>query len=329
MTNPLTEDWTGPFALPPFAEIEDAHFAPAIDTALEVARANVATIAENPEPPTFENTIEALELADAPLDKVLGVFFNLAGADANPAREALQREVSPKLAAYSSDISMNAALFARIEALWQARETLELTEEQARLLLLTRRHFVRAGALLEGEDREKLRGIMARLATLGTEFMQNLLADEREWALNLSESDISSLPAFLQEAARAAGEDREAGGPVITTSRSLITPFLAFSPDRALRKTAYEAYVARGARGGATDNRAIAAETLKLRADRARLLGYEDFASFKLEPEMAGTPEAVEALLKRVWTPARAAAERDAALLEARLQALSGTRFGN
>ena len=321
MTNPLTEDWTGPFALPPFGDIADDHFGPAIDAALAEARANVDAIAGNPAPPTFENTIEALELADAPLDKVLGVFFNLASADANPAREALQREVSPKLAAYGSDVSMNAALFARIEALWQDRDTLDLTPEQARVLLLTRRHFARAGALLEGDDREKLRGIMARLATLGTEFTQNLLADDREWALDLSESDISPLPAFLQDAARAAGKDRGAAGPVITTSRSLITPFLAFSPDRALRRKAYEANAARGARGGATDNRAIAAETLKLRAERAALLGHGDFASFKLETEMAGTPEAVEDLLMRVWAPARAAAERDAALLEARLHA--------
>ncbi|HCQ65597.1 MAG TPA: peptidase M3 [Rhodobacteraceae bacterium] len=321
MTNPLLEDWTGDFALPPFGAFTDDHFAPAIDAALAEAREHVVAIADNPEPATFANTVEALELADETLGKVLGVFFNLAGADANPAREALQREVSPKLAAFSSDVSMNAGLFARIEALWQDRDALELDAEQARVLLLTRRRFVRAGALLEGDGRERLRAIMARLAALGTEFMQNLLADEREWAMNLSESDISCLPGFLQDAARAAGEDRGAPGSVITTSRSLITPFLAFSPDRALRKKAYEAYSARGAKGGETDNRAIAAETLKLRAERARLLGHADFASFKLEPEMAGEPEAVEALLKRVWAPARAAATRDAALLEARLHA--------
>lgn len=321
MTNPLLRDWTGPFALPPFTEIDDAHFGPAIDAALDAARTAIAAIAENHEPPTFANTIEALELADETLGKVLGVFFNLAGADANPAREALQREVSPKLAAYSSEITMNPALFARIEALWQDRDTLGLTDEQARVLMLTRRSFTRSGALLEGDDRDRLKEIMQRLSVLGTTFTQNLLADERTWAMTLTEQDLAGLPDFVVEAARGAGEERGAGGPVVTLSRSLITPFLAFSPRRDLRRKAYEAYVARGANGGETDNREIAAETLKLREERARLLGFDSFADFKLAPEMAKTPEAVRDLLLRVWAPARAAAERDAAVLEEMLQA--------
>ncbi|OIP82126.1 MAG: peptidase M3 [Rhodobacterales bacterium CG2_30_65_12] len=316
MTNPLLKEWTGPFALPPFAEIEDDHFGPAIDAALDAARANIAVIAGNPEPPTFANTIEALELADETLAKVLGVFYNLAGADATPAREALQREISPKLAVYASEITMNPALFARIEALWQSREALNLEPEQARVLMLTRRGFTRAGALLEGDDRDRLKEIMQRLSVLGTQFTQNLLADERGWAMDLSESDLDGLPGFVVDAARAAGKERGAGGPVVTLARSLITPFLAFSPRRDLRKRAYEAYGARGANGGATDNRAIAAETLALREERARLLGFESFAAFKLATEMAKTPEAVRELLLRVWQPARAAAERDATVLE-------------
>jgi len=316
MTNPLLKEWTGPFALPPFAEIEDDHFGPSIDAALDAARANIAVIAGNPEPPTFANTIEALELADETLAKVLGVFYNLAGADATPAREALQREISPKLAVYASEITMNPALFARIEALWQSREALNLEPEQARVLMLTRRGFTRAGALLEGDDRDRLKEIMQRLSVLGTQFTQNLLADERGWAMDLSESDLDGLPGFVVDAARAAGKERGAGGPVVTLARSLITPFLAFSPRRDLRKRAYEAYGARGANGGATDNRAIAAETLALREERARLLGFESFAAFKLATEMAKTPEAVRELLLRVWQPARAAAERDATVLE-------------
>jgi len=321
MTNILLADWETPFALPPFGQIDDGDFGPAIDAALEIARAAVAEIAANPAPATFANTIEALECADDKLSKVLGVFFNLASADANPAREALQRDVSPKLAAYSAEVTMNADLFARIEALWLARDTLDLDAEQARVLLLTRRRFVRAGALLEGGDRDRLKAVMQRLAELGTEFTQNLLSDEREWALELSDSDLSGLPGFVVAAARAVGEERGAGGPVVTLSRSLITPFLMFSSRRDLRRRAYEAYVARGANGGATDNRAIAAETLKLREERARLLGYETFAAFKLETEMAKTPEAVRDLLTRVWVPARAAAEADASILENMLHA--------
>lgn len=321
MTNPLLTDWTGPYRLPPFAAILDDHFPEAFDNALAEARANVQAIADQEDPPSFGNTIEALERADERLGQVLGVFFNLAGADATETREALQRDFSPRLAAYSSDILLNEALFARVETLWQARDTLDLTDEQARVLMLTRRGFVRSGAQLEGADRARFREIMERLAVLGTRFTQNLLADERSWFMELGEDDLAALPGFVAEAARAAGEERGLGGPVVTLSRSLITPFLSYSPNRALRRKAYEAYVARGANGGETDNRAIAAEILKLRAERAALLGYDSFAAFKLETEMAGTPERVRALLTEVWGPARAAAEADAAVLEDMLHA--------
>ena len=316
MTNALLAPWTTPFEMPPYAEISDEDFAPALEAALKEARANVAAIAENPEPPTFENTIEALELADAALGRVLGVFYSLAGADSNPAREALQREFAPKLAAYSSDVTLNAALFARIEALWQGREALGLDEEQARVLMLTRRGFLRAGAQLEGAARDRLREIMARLSVLGTQFTQNLLADERAWFMKLGDEDLEGLPGFLIAAARAARAEKGAGGPVVTLSRSLIVPFLQFSPRRELREKAFGAWAARGAGGGETDNRAITAEILKLREERAHLLGYPDFASFKLETEMARTPARVRELLMQVWEPARAAAEADAAELE-------------
>jgi peptidyl-dipeptidase Dcp len=321
MTNPLLSDWDTPFDLPPFDDITDTDFEPAMEAALSEARANVAAIADSPEEPTFANTIEALEEADALLSKVLGVFYNLAGADATETREGLQRKFSPQLAAYSSDILLNADLFARIDALWELREDLDLTDEQARLLMITRRRFVRAGALLEGEDRDRYRAVMERLAVLGTEFTQNLLADERAWYMELNEADLEGLPDFAIDAARAAGEDKGVGGPVVTLSRSLITPFLASSPKRDLRRKAYEAYTSRGANGGKTDNRAIAAEILKLREERAKLLGYDNFAAYKLETEMAGTPEAVEDLLTKVWSPARAAALADAKALEAMLHA--------
>ncbi len=319
--NPLLSDWTTEFALPPFAEIEDRDFAPAVDSALSEARAAIVEIADNPEAATFANTIEALELADEKLSQVLGVFYNLAGADANPEREALMREFSPKLAAYGSEITMNAALFSRIEALWDTRDDLDLTEEQARVLYLTRRGFVRAGAALEGADRDRLSAIKERLAVLGTEFTQNLLADERDWSMPLSEADLADLPGFVQDAARAAAVEKGAGGAVVTLSRSIIVPFLQFSPNRALRKQAYEAWGARGANGGKTDNRAIATEILALRAERAGLLGYDSFADFKLETEMARAPDAVRDLLMQVWTPAKARAEEDGAALEALLVA--------
>ena len=319
--NALLTDWTGDFALPPFDKITDADFAPAFDAALTQARANIAAIAENAEAPDFVNTIAALEGAEALLDRVSGVFYNLAGADSNDAREALQRDLAPKMSAFASEVTNNAALFARIEALWQSRETLGLGAEELRVLTLYRQMFVRSGALLQGDQAARLTAVKGRLAVLGTEFSQNLLAEERGWFMELQEADLEGLPDFVVASARAAGEEKGVAGPVVTLSRSLIVPFLQFSPRRALRQRAYEAWVARGANGNANDNRAIAAEILALRHERAQLLGYASFADYKLEPEMAKTPQAVRDLLMRVWQPARAKALQDAAVLEEMLRA--------
>jgi len=319
--NALLSPWTTTFSLPPFAEIRDEHFAPAFDAALAEARANIGQIAANPDAPTFANTIDALELAEALLDRVSGVFYNLAGADANDTREALMRDLAPKLSAFSSEVTNNKSLFSKIETLWQNRATLSLTPEQARVLELYRQMFVRSGANLDGAEAARLTDVKARLAVLGTQFSQNLLGDERDWFMPLTEGDLEGLPDFAIAAARAAGAEKGQSGPVVTLSRSIIVPFLQFSPRRALRQNAYEAWVARGANGNANDNRAIAAETLALREERAKLLGYQSFADFKLEPEMAKTPAAVRGLLMRVWEPARKKALSDAAVLKAMLHA--------
>ncbi len=319
MTNPLLQPFDGTFGLPPFAAIDDTHFGPAFDEALSRARAAIAAIAEGPGA-DFAEVIEAMELAEGDLDRVAGVFYNLAGADSNEAREALQRDLAPRMSAFSSEVTNNKALFGKIDALWQGRAGLGLSAEQLRVLELYRRMFVRSGAALVGTAAERLTAVKARLAVLGTRFSQNLLADERSWFMELAEADLEGLPGFVVDTARAAGAERGLG-PVVTLNRSLIVPFLQFSPRRALRQKAYEAWVARGANGGATDNRSIAAETLALRAERAALLGYADFAAFKLEPEMAKTPAAVRDLLMRVWAPAVATANADATVLEAMLRA--------
>ena len=313
MTNPLLENWSTQFEMPPFDLIDDAHFASAFDKALEEARKNVSDIASSPNPPTFANTIEGLERSDTLLDKVAGVFFNLASSDANDDRQALQRDLSPKLAAFQSEIMMNDALFLRIKSIREADE--DLTQEQRRVLDLYWRMFVRSGANLEGEDREKFAGVMKRLAELGTGFSQNVLAEEREWSLELLEEDIAGLPDFLTAALSAAAADRNIDGFVLTLSPSVVEPFLSLSSRRDLRETVWKAHKARGENGGATDNRAIIAETLRLRERRAKMLGYDDFASFKLETEMAKTPQAVRDLLNAVWDPARRRALADAAAL--------------
>ncbi|APE44727.1 peptidase M3 [Sulfitobacter alexandrii] len=321
MTNPLLQDWQTPFDIAPFDRISDDDFAPALEEALTAHNAEIAAIAENPDPADFANTIEALESAGRALDKVLGVFFTVAGADSTPAREKLQRDFSPKLAAHFSEISANKALFARVAEVWEKRDDLDLTDEQARVLMLTHRGFVRAGAALDGQEAARMKEIKGRLAVLGTQFTQNLLADERNWYMELTEDDLTGLPDFVVDAARAAGEEKGVDGPVVTLSRSLIVPFLQFSPRRDLRERAFRAWEARGAGGGETDNRAIAAEILALREERAKLLGYETFATYKLETEMAKTPQAVRDLLMEVWTPAKTQAEADAEVLTGMMHA--------
>ncbi|MCE0505208.1 M3 family metallopeptidase [Roseivivax sp. GX 12232] len=321
MTNPLLEDWDTPFGLPPFSAISDSDFGPALEVALIEHEAEIAAIAENPAVPSFENTLVALEGAGAALDKVLSAFFALAGADSTPARQALQRDFAPKLSAHFSAIHANEHLFRRIEALWEVREELDLAPEEARLLMLTRRGFLRAGAALRGEEAARMAEIKSRLSVLGTRFTQNVLSDEAGWRLELSEADLEGLPEFLRAGLRAAGAEAGAKGPVLTLSRALVVPFLQFSPRADLRETAWRAWTGRGASGGESDNREIAAEVLALRQERAALLGYESFAAWKLETEMAGRPSEVRALLEAVWTPARARAEEDAAILAEMKQA--------
>jgi len=321
MSNPLLSDWTGAFGLAPFAEISDSDFAPAFETALAEDLAETLAIANNPQIPSFANTIEALAATGKALHQVLSVFYTLSGADSNAAREALMREFSPKLSAHSSKIYANKALFGRIDRLWNSRNELDLSEEQQRVLMLTHRNFIRAGAALSGTAELRMKEIKSRLAVIGTEFSQNLLHDERSWHLELGPEDLNGLPEFLIDAAKAAGVERGVEAPIVTLSRSIIVPFLQFSAQRDLRKKAYQAWAARGAHVGAHDNRSLALEMLVLRQEMAELLGYPDFASFKLETEMAKTPENVLKLLKDVWQPAKARAEQDAGVLQEMMRA--------
>jgi len=320
MTTPLLSDWNTPFGIAPFDQISDAHYAPAFEIALQRHIAEIEAITGSQATPDFSNTIEAMEAAGKDLHKVLSVFYSVAGADSNYTREALQRDFSPKLAAHYSAITSNKVLFERIAECWKRRDSLNLSTEQQRVLMLTHRSFVRAGAALSGEGDARMQGIKSRLAVLGTQFTQNLLADERNWYMELAETDLEGLPDFAIAAAISAGKEKGLG-PIVTTSRSIITPFLQFSARRDLRKKAYSAWVARGANGGDSDNRNIATEILALREERAKLLGYVNFAQYKLETEMAGTPAAVRKLLMDVWQPARMRANADAKVLEQLLHA--------
>ncbi|KFG67798.1 M3 family metallopeptidase [Microvirga sp. BSC39] len=322
--NPLLTPWTAAFGLPPFESIAPEHYRPAFDTALAEQQSQIAAIAESTEAPTFANTIEALERSGRTLKKVGGVFFNLAGSHTNDALQAIEREMAPVLAKHRNSIFMNEALYRRVAALYDKRESLGLDPEQMRVLDRYHTIFVRAGAKLGPEDKKRLAAITERLASLGTQFSQNVLADEKSYQLVLDgEADLEGLPSFLREAAAQAAEDRGLKGKyVITLSRSSIEPFLQFSKRRDLREQAFKAWAARGDNGNATDNKAIIAETAALRAERAKLLGYETFADFKLADTMAKTPDNVMKLLNDVWTPARARAEEERNDLQAQAQSI-------
>jgi peptidyl-dipeptidase Dcp len=317
--NPLLADWTTPFSLPPFAAITPEHFRPAFEAALATHRAELESVATTGGTPTFADTIEALELSGLALRRVGATFFNLAGTDTTPELQAIEREMAPVLARHRNAIWQDGRLFARIASLVERQATLDLSAEQARVLDRYHTSFVRNGAALDVTARERLGAVAERLATLGTRFAQNVLADEQAYALVLdSEADLAGLPPFVRDAAAGAAAARGLDGRhVVTLARSSIEPFLTFSARRDLREAAFKAWIARGENGGETDNRAIIQETMALRAERARLLGYPSFAHYRLADSMAGTPEAALDLLHSVWQPARDRALRDAAELEA------------
>jgi peptidyl-dipeptidase Dcp len=315
LPNPLLTEWTGAFGLPPFGALTPEHFRPAFDAALLRHRAEIDAIAANPEPPTFANTIEALETSGRDLDKVANVFFVKAGADTGDAIEAIERDVSPLLARHSNALYLDRKLYARIADLYARRDALGLNPEQARLLDRIHSRFVRAGGALDKPAQDGLAAINERLASLGTQFGQNVLADEKAWALILEEGDLAGLPDFARAAASAAAADRDHPGKyAITLSRSSCEGFLQFSARRDLREKVFDAWIRRGENGGTTDNRALIAEMVKLRGERAKLLGFESFADYRLEDTMAKTPERARELLNEVWGRARAKAgiERDA-----------------
>src|SRR5476651_2245404 len=312
--NPLLNDWTGPFGLPPLGAIKPEHFRPAFDRALAAHRAEIDAISANPAAPSFGNTIEALEKSGHDLDRVSNVFFVLAGAATSDEIEVVEREVSPLLARHSNALYLDRVLYARVAALYGRRDSLGLNAEQARLLDRYHTRFVRAGAALDKSAQDRLAVINERLASLGTQFGQNVLADEKAYALVLDEGDLAGLPDFARAAARAAAEERgHPGKYAITLARSSCESFLQFSSRRDLREKIFQAWIKRGENGGATDNRALIAEMVGLRGERARLLGFATYADYRLDDQMAKTPQAARNLLDEVWGRARAkaAAERD------------------
>lgn len=313
-SNPLLKAWQAPFGTPPFDEIKPEHFLPAFEQAFTDHAAEVTAITHDPATPDFANTITALERAGKLLNKVSAVFYDLVSAHSNPELLEIDEEVSLRMARHWNPIMMNAVLFGRIAMLHDNRASLKLTSEQMRLLERTYTRFHRAGAGLSEEDKVRMAEINERLAQLGTTFSHHLLGDEQEWSLELGEDDREGLSETFIAAAKAAAEERGlAGKAIVTLSRSSVEPFLQSSARRDLREKVFKAFIARGDNGNANDNSAVIVEILKLREQSAKLLGYENFAAYRLEDSMAKTPQAVRGLLERVWKPARsrALADRD------------------
>jgi peptidyl-dipeptidase Dcp len=326
--NPLLEPWTTPFGVPPFADIKPAHFVPAIKEGIARQRRDVEAIANNPAPPTFANTIEALEDAGELLTRVNPVLSNLQSSNTSAELQAINREVAPLLTALRDDIRLNPALFARVKALWDKRAELGLPPVQARLLDEQYKSFVRGGANLAPAQKERFRAINAALSELGIKFGDNLLHDTNAYRLVIDkEAGLAGLPASVvasgAEAAKAAGLP---GAWVYTLQAPSIWPFLQYADTRDLRQQILTAYIARNDHNDQYDNKAIVAQQAALRAERAQLLGYKTHADYVLAENMAKTPDKVYALLNQLWRPARAMALREAADQQALIKA-SGSSF--
>ncbi|HEX2203284.1 MAG TPA: M3 family metallopeptidase, partial [Longimicrobium sp.] len=318
--NPLLAEWTGPYGgVPPFDQVRVEHFVPALEAAMAENLAEIDRIASNPEAPTFENTLVAMERAGSTLDRVTTAYGIWSSTMNSAEFQAVEREMAPRLAAFSDRINQNEALFRRIAAVYQSPDTARLTPEQRRLAWRQYTNFVRAGARLDGPAKARMSEINQKLAGLYTRFSQNVLADENNLYVVLRDTaELAGLPQSLRDAAAASAQRRGiANAWVIDNTRSSTDPFLTYSARRDLREKVWRQFVSRGDNGGETDNNAIIAEILKLRAERANLLGFPTHAHWRLDNVMAKTPERALELMEAVWTPAVARVRQEVADMEA------------
>jgi peptidyl-dipeptidase Dcp len=318
--NPMLAAWKGPYGgVPPFDQVKVADFKPALEAAMAEQLAETDTIANDPAPATFENTIAAQERAGRSFDRVGTLYAVYSGTMSTPDFQAVETEMAPKLAAFSDTITQNAKLFARIKAVYDAGETSGLTPEQKRLAWFYHNNFVRAGAQLDAPAKARLSEINQRLAALYTTFSQNVLADETDYVLVLDkESDLLGLPDSLRSAAASAAESRGHKGKwAVLNTRSSMEPFLTYSDRRDLREKVWRTFYSRGDNGDRKDNNQVITEVLKLRAERAKLLGYETHAHWRLENAMAKTPERALELMEAVWKPAVARVHEEVADMQA------------
>ena len=317
--NPLLQEWDTAFQTPPFEKIKNEHFMPALLEAMESEKAEVAAIADNEEEPTFKNTIEALEESGELLDRVSRVFSCLNGANTNDQLQSISKEVAPLRAKHNDDINLNEELFARIEQIYKERENLGLTGEQDTVLENYFLGFVRSGANLNDEDKEKLRDINEELSNLYVKFRQNHLKQTNAIGLIIERGeDLAGLPNEVVQAAAEMAKARDMESKwVFTLQKPSFIPFLVNSQKRNLREIVFKAYINRGNNNDEFDNKKLISRIAALRVGKANLLGYKTHADFVLERNMAKNPENVYNFLNDLWKPASRRAQMEVADMQA------------
>lgn len=304
--NPLLTSYQTPYQAPPFELIENSHYKPAVLEAIKINQQEIEAITANNEKPTFENTIVALENSGALLNRITTTFSNLNSANTNDALQATAKELAPELSKNSDNIFLNEKLFARIKAVWDNQKDFRLNEEQAKLLEKKYKAFVRSGANLTAQQKDRLRKINEQLSVLSLKFGENVLAETNAYQLVIDKkSDLAGLPEeVIQAAADEAKENNNTGKWIFTLQNASVMPFLQYADNRNLRKEIWTAYQKRGLNGNSHDNQSEVLEMANLRAEKAKLLGYKNHAAYVLEERMAKTPEAVYKLMDQLWEPA-------------------------
>ncbi len=319
--NPILQTWEGSFGVPPLDRIKDEHYLPAFEYAMEAHRNEIDAIINNPEEPNFANTIEDLERSGSDLSRVTRVFFAVNGANTNDSLKAVAKDIAPKLSAHRDDITLNADLFKRVDAVYQQKESLNLNPEQLRLLEETHKGFVRSGINLDEAAQTRLRAINGELATLAQEFGENLLNETNATkVLVTNKADLGNLPGSLVAAAEQEAKNNGEEGWMFTLQRPSLNPFLQYSPNRELRKKLFMGYALRGDNGNENDNNEILSKMASLRVERANLKGYESHADYILSDNMAENPTRVYDFLDKVWPSALEVAKKERADLQLMMQ---------
>lgn len=317
--NPFFSAYNTPYGVPPFNKIKTAHFTPAFEEGMKQESAAIQALVRRRDTPTFENTILALEHSGDLLDRVSTVFFNLNSANTNDELQGIARSLAPKLSKHRDDIQLNPLLFQRVKAVYDRRKELKLTTEQQTLLEKVYRNFVRSGAALPAEKQDRLRQINQESSLLTLQYGQNLLAENNAYTLVVDKKeDLSGLPASLVAAAAEDAAKRNLTGKwVFTLQNPSVMPFLQYADNRTLREKLFKAYIERANHNDKTDNKELLKKIVALRAERARLLGYENHAVYVLQESMAQTPAKVNELLNQLWSATVPVTKREAADLQA------------